>query len=564
MKKFVKWNALFLIIGVVVVMLSLSGCMAPTPPLAPILSVVSEGNNSVTISWSENSNVEGFYIYESTDGISFNEITSTGAQTNSYTITGLNQNTTYYFEVQAYNANGEAMSNIVKAITLYEVFGQVTYNGNGLAGVTISFSDGLPSVTTNPDGSWYQGGLTGSVTITPLLSGYTFNPSSTTVTGPNINVNFVASAIVTYYSVSGQVTYNGNGLGGVTISFSDGLPSVTTNSQGYWSQGGLTGSVTITPSLSGYTFTPSSITVTGPSSNVNFFASAPNTIYVTNLKDNTVSVINGQTNNVVATIPVGNDPQEVGVNIVTGMIYVTNNSSNSVSVINGQTNSVIATIPVVSEPAEIGVNPITNMIYVANMYGIVNVINGQTNNVVQTISVGNDISGLGINPTTNMIYITNYGNNTVSVINGQTNSVVSTINVVGPSGIGVNPITNMIYIANPNNNKVSVINGQTNTVVATIPVGSYPIGIGINPTTNMIYVANYGDNTVSVINGQTNSVVSTINVVGSIGIGVNPITNMIYIANPNNNTVSVINGQTNTVVATIPVGNGPDSVGVLY
>jgi len=476
MKKFGKWNALFLIIGVVVVMLSLSGCMAPTPPLAPILSVVSEGNNSVTISWSENSNVEGFYIYESTDGISFNEITSTGAQTNSYTITGLNQNTTYYFEVQAYNANGEAMSNIVKAITLYEVFGQVTYNGNGLAGVTISFSDGLPSVTTNSQGYWSQGGLTGSVTITPLLSGYTFNPSSTTVTGPNINVNFVASA-----SVSGQVTYNGNGLAGVTISFSDGLPSVTTNSQGYWSQGGLTGSVTVTPSLSGCTFTPSSITVTGPNNNVNFFASAPNTIYVTNEKDNTVSVINGQTNNVVATISVGNGPDGVGVNPETDMIYVANWGNNTVNVINGQTNNVVAIISVGNEPDAVGVNPTTDMIYVANWgNNTVNVINGQTNNVFQTISVGNEPYAIGVNPTTNMIYVANIADNTVSVINGQTSTVVQTINVgIYPTGVRVNPITDMIYVVNCGNNTVSVINGQTSTVVATISVGNYPFGVGV-------------------------------------------------------------------------------------
>lgn len=76
------------------------------------------------------------------------------------------------------------------------------------------------------------------------------------------------------YSVSGYVTYNGSGLSGVTISFSDGLPSVTTNSQGYWSQSGLTGSVVVTPSLSGYTFNPPSITVTSANGNVNFIAVA--------------------------------------------------------------------------------------------------------------------------------------------------------------------------------------------------------------------------------------------------------------------------------------------------
>ncbi len=80
------------------------------------------------------------------------------------------------------------------------------------------------------------------------------------------------SPSVSTYSVSGCVTYNGNGLSGVTMSFSDGLPSVVTNSQGEWSQSGLTGSVVVTPSLSGYTFTPSSLTVSGADNNVDFTA----------------------------------------------------------------------------------------------------------------------------------------------------------------------------------------------------------------------------------------------------------------------------------------------------
>ncbi len=71
--------------------------------------------------------------------------------------------------------------------------------------------------------------------------------------------------------MSGYV-FNSNGkpIPGVIISFSDSLPAVTTNSQEYWSQSGLSGNVVITPSLNGYTFTPSSTTVTGPNNNVNF------------------------------------------------------------------------------------------------------------------------------------------------------------------------------------------------------------------------------------------------------------------------------------------------------
>jgi YVTN family beta-propeller protein len=63
---------------------------------------------------------------------------------------------------------------------------------------------------------------------------------------------------------------------------------------------------------------------------------------------------------VTATIPVGSNPNGVGVNPLTNRIYVANNGNNTVSVIDGLANAVIATVPVGSGPVGIGVNPSTN------------------------------------------------------------------------------------------------------------------------------------------------------------------------------------------------------------
>jgi YVTN family beta-propeller protein len=85
-----------------------------------------------------------------------------------------------------------------------------------------------------------------------------------------------------------------------------------------------------------------------------------------NLLDNTVSLIDGASNRVVATIPVGSEPVSVGVNPTTNRIYVTNSNSSTMSVIDGASNRVVATIPVGTDPSGVGVNPTTNRIYVAN------------------------------------------------------------------------------------------------------------------------------------------------------------------------------------------------------
>ncbi|MBE0343801.1 YncE family protein, partial [Paenibacillus sp. 28ISP30-2] len=124
-------------------------------------------------------------------------------------------------------------------------------------------------------------------------------------------------------------------------------------------------------------------------------------------------------------------------------IFVANFNSNDVSVIDGATNTVIATIPVGVNPAGVGVNPFTNRIYVGNLNSDdVSVIDGITDTVITTIPAGDGASSVGVNTATNAIYIANFNDSTVSVINGLTNTVIATIIPVGglslPTGIGVN------------------------------------------------------------------------------------------------------------------------------
>jgi YVTN family beta-propeller protein len=72
-------------------------------------------------------------------------------------------------------------------------------------------------------------------------------------------------------------------------------------------------------------------------------------IYVANLGSGTVSVINPATNTVVATLPVGSEPNLLAVSPAgpeAGDVYVPNAGSGTASVINPATNTVTATINV--------------------------------------------------------------------------------------------------------------------------------------------------------------------------------------------------------------------------
>lgn len=141
-----------------------------------------------------------------------------------------------------------------------------TVSGAVAAGVTMTLSGaGSGTTTTAADGTYtFSGRANGSYTVTPSKAGYTFSPASAavTVSGGNVTgVNFTSSAVPTY-SISGTVS--GAVAAGVTINLTGTTTATTTTAaDGTYSFSGLAnGSYTVTPSLAGYSFSPTSIAVT--------------------------------------------------------------------------------------------------------------------------------------------------------------------------------------------------------------------------------------------------------------------------------------------------------------
>ena len=89
----------------------------------------------------------------------------------------------------------------------------------------------------------------------------------------------------------------------------------------------------------------------------------PNTdkIYVANHVPNSISVIDGKTNNVISNITtIGRDPSDIAINSNTDKIYVANYGSNTISVIDGKTDNVILAVPVKVNPSDIVINSNTD------------------------------------------------------------------------------------------------------------------------------------------------------------------------------------------------------------
>jgi YVTN family beta-propeller protein len=236
--------------------------------------------------------------------------------------------------------------------------------------------------------------------------------------------------------------------------------------------------------------------------------------YVTNSDFRSVSVIDTASNTVVdtilvgvfptgvATTPDGSHPPERDDRRHQPLAYVTNQVDNTVSVIETAGNTVVATIPVGDNPNGVAITPDGTRAYVTNLGTVnelattVSVIDTANNTVVATIPAGKLPSGVAITPDGTHAYVTNTIDSTVSVIDTASNTMVATIPVgLGSFGVaitsdGTRPYEHddrrhqpLAYVTNNSGNTVSVIDTANNKVVATIPVGNFPFALAFATVT---------------------------------------------------------------------------------
>ena len=86
---------------------------------------------------------------------------------------------------------------------------------------------------------------------------------------------------------------------------------------------------------------------------------------MTNLGENSVSVIDGGNSSITETIQVGTYPSSVTVDSSNQRVYVSNYFSNYVSVIDAE-NKISANVSVGKNPIDLTVNPSNQGVYVAN------------------------------------------------------------------------------------------------------------------------------------------------------------------------------------------------------
>ena len=128
--------------------------------------------------------------------------------------------------------------------------------------------------------------------------------------------------------------------------------------------------------------------------------------------------------------------------------YVTNTADDTVSVISLDTNAVVGTIGVGDQPIHVAVTPDGLRAFVANRNSNnVSVIDAVSGSVIRTIDVQATPLQLTVDHTGQRVYVVNSGSNSISVINTATNSVIDTITTPSiPTAIAFHPIREEIWV----------------------------------------------------------------------------------------------------------------------
>ncbi|MBI3604658.1 MAG: Ig-like domain repeat protein [Nitrospirae bacterium] len=300
-------------------------------------------------------------------------------------------------------------------------------------------------------------------------------------------------------------------------------------------------------------------------------------LYVANQGSNDVTVIDSYTNMIVVpSIPVGQGPAAIVVNPQTNMIYVANMNwpTNSVTVIDGATNQVSATVSVGRWPVALAINSETNQIYVG---GGACIIDGATNQLTAS-SIYCDSPAVAVSPLTGQAYDAVYGDDTVFVLESSTNlGLVSFGTNFHPQAFALNPPA--VYIGGPSywNRRLKVFDEFSNSIMADISLDSNPYALAVNPVDNKLYAAAYSATAgqgamVTAIDGTSNTILKNIPVgqapvysysdkkIAPNKIAIDPAANMVYVANELSNDVTVIDGDLLYAITTVSVGSSPSAL----
>lgn len=219
-----------------------------------------------------------------------------------------------------------------------------------------------------------------------------------------------------------------------------------------------------------------------------------------------LTIIDGSTNTVEATLalPGGGSyfsTLPFAVNPNNHLVYVPHPMDDTVSVVDGRTDTLLATIPVSASPSTTAVDPSTNLAYVGTTDGV-DIVNSNTNEVVGHLLPGKGIYHIVTDPCN--CRIISAGNDGIYATDSRTGALIAEAEQASVSAMSLDASLGLLYVAvGP---QVEVLDACTLEQVGTLPLSTTPTSyllssIAVDSINHLVYVVDNSKHQVYVADG---------------------------------------------------------------
>lgn len=195
-------------------------------------------------------------------------------------------------------------------------------------------------------------------------------------------------------------------------------------------------------------------------------------------------------------------------------VFIANESSNSVTVVDGDTFQVIATVDARNHAThDLAVSRDGRWLFATNLAsGRLSAINTRALETVASIATGDRAHVVTLTNDNRQAWVANIGDNTISIVDTGTFRILGTIAVgKGPTGLTFSRDGRFAYVSNQGDKTVEVIDTTSHRVLKAIPVGTNPHFLVLGPD-GRIWGTNTGGTDIYVIDPATQDKVGAINV----------------------------------------------------
>ena len=193
-------------------------------------------------------------------------------------------------------------------------------------------------------------------------------------------------------------------------------------------------------------------------------------------------------------------------------IFVSNEKDNTVTVIDGDTYEVIDTIKTERRPRGIILSPDYKELYVAAGDGnIIDVVDTKTLKVVRQLESGPDPELMDVDQDGKIIYIANEDDSMVTIMETDSGKVLAEVPVgVEPEGMAVSPDNKYTAATSESTSMAHIIDNKTRKLIANILVDSRPREAKWTKDGKELWVSSEIGGTISVIDPSTWTIVNKI------------------------------------------------------